>query len=137
MKSYKISIVFTLFLNLLFVSSVFSEVEMQVQKTLNLKESPVDVVMSSGGAYLYILTEDGTVHVYTSSGTLKGQVKVGKDITSITAGPGDDVIFVKNERDKSVQRVLIDFIFEFNIKDSPFKGNADAPVSIVVFSDYQ
>jgi hypothetical protein len=136
-KPYKPSIVFTLFLSLLFACSSFAEVDWQVQKTLNLKEVPVDVVMSSGGSYLYVLTDDGTVYVYTASGTLKGQVQVGKDINSITAGPGDDIIFAKNEKDKTVQRILIDFIYDFHIEDSPFKGNPDAPVSIVVFSDYQ
>jgi hypothetical protein len=93
--------------------------------------------MSAGGSYLYILTGDGIVHVYTTSGTLKGRIQVGKDISSITAGPGEYILFAKNAKDKSVQSILIDFIYDFNIKDSPFKGNADAPVSIVVFSDYQ
>ena len=137
MKPYKLSITFTLLLSLLCACSVFAEVDWLVQKTLNLEDAPVDVVMSSGGTYLYVLTDDGTVHVYTSSGILRGRAQVGKDVSSITAGPGDDIIFVKNTKDKSVQRILIDFIHDFNIKDSPFKGNADAPVSIVIFSDYQ
>ncbi|MFC1494501.1 YncE family protein [Thermodesulfobacteriota bacterium] len=138
MKIFRICALFTLFLSMICeYSALAEEVDWTIQKTLSLKNPPVDVATSAGGSYLYVLTEDGTVHIYDSSSTLKGRIQVGKDVNSITAGPGKDVIFVKNTKEKTVKRILIEFIYDFNVKDSPFKGNADAPVSIVFFSDYQ
>ena len=137
MKSYKLSVFLTLILSLLYTGPALAEVDWQIQKTLNLQEPPIDMVLSAGGTYLYVLTDDGFVHVYSSSGDLKGQIQVGKDVNSIAAGPSEDTIFVKNTNEKTVQRILVDFIYDFNLKDSPFKGNAEAPVSIAVFSDYQ
>jgi hypothetical protein len=133
----KFIIFFALFLILILASSALSEVDWQIQKTLNLQDAPVDMVLSRGGSYLYVLTDDGTVHVYSTSGILKGRMQVGKDTNSLAAGPSDDIIFVKNAKEKSIKRILIDFVYEFNLKDSPFKGNAEAPVTIVVFSDFQ
>ena len=137
MKLYKLGIVSTLFISIVCASPVLAEVDWQVQKTLKLEEEPLDVVMSTGGTYLYVLTGDGAVHVYTSAGVLRGSIQVGKDISSITAGPGDDIIFAKNEKDKTIQRILVGFIHEFNTKDAPYKGNINAPVTVAVFSDYQ
>lgn len=134
----KIFIVFfTLFFSLILISPVLSEVDWQIQKTLNLQDAPVDMVLSRGGSYLYVLTDDGIVHVYSTSGDHKGSIQVGKDINSLAAGPGDDIIFVKNTKEKTIKRILVDFIYDFNLKDSPFKGNEHAPVTIVVFSDFQ
>lgn len=137
MRPYKLIVFFILFLIILGTSPVVAEVDWQLQKTLNLQDDPVDMVLSRGGSYLYVLTDDGTVHVYSASGILKGRMQVGKDASSLAAGPGDDIIFVKNTKEKTIKRILIDFIYDFNLKDSPFKGNADAPVTIVVFSDFQ
>ena len=137
MRLYKFTVLIVLLFCLAGTSPASAEVDWQIQKTLNLQSAPIDMTVSAGGSYLLVLTEDGTVHVYSSSGALKGRIQAGKDISSIAAGPTDDIFYVKNTKAKTVQRIAIDFIYDFNLKDSPFKGNPDAPVSIVVFSDYQ
>ena len=137
MKLKKFIVFFTLLFSLTLAYPALSEVDWQIQQTLNLQDDPVDMVLSRGGSYLYVLTDDGVVHVYSSSGDLKGSMQVGKDAGSLAAGPSDDIIFVNNKKDKSIKRILVDFIYDFDLKDSPFKGSADAPVTIVVFSDFQ
>lgn len=37
----------------------------------------------------------------------------------------------------TVQLITLDFIQNINVTGSPFKGPADAPIAIAVFSDFQ
>lgn len=137
MKRYSLSVVFALLLSLICAWSALAEVEWQVQKTLTLEKKPLDVIMSVQGSWLFVLTDDGIVQIYNSAGVLKDQIEVGRHVDSIAAGPEDNILIVKSKKEKTVQRISFEFIREINVTGSPYKGNPDAPVVIVVFSDYQ
>ena len=137
MKRYSLSVVFALLLSLICAWSALAEVEWQVQKTLTLEKKPLDVIMSVQGSWLFVLTDDGIVKIYNSAGVLKDQIEVGRHVDSIAAGPEDNILIVKSKKEKTVQRISFEFIREINVTGSPYKGNPDAPVVIVVFSDYQ
>ncbi len=137
MRRYRLYLLLILFLSLTYTFPALAKVDWEIQKTLKFKGAPIDMVSSPNGIYLFVLTDDGTLHIYSSSGTLKGRINVGRQFDTIAAGPGEEIVFLKSTKEKSVQRVSIDFIYDFNFQDSPFKGNAEAPVSVVVFSDYQ
>ena len=137
MKRYSLSVVFALLLSLIYAWSALAEVEWQVQKTLTLEKKPLDVIMSVQGSWLFVLTDDGIVQIYNSAGVLKDQIEVGRHVDSIAAGPEDNILIVKSKKEKTVQRISFEFIREINVTGSPYKGNPDAPVVIVVFSDYQ
>jgi hypothetical protein len=137
MNRYSLSIICTLLLSLICAWSAIAEVEWQVQKTLTLEKKPLDMVTSVQGSWLLVLTDDGIVHIYNSAGVLKDQIEVGKHVDSIAAGPEENIFIVKSKKEKTVQRISFEFIREINVTGSPYKGNADAPVVIAVFSDYQ
>jgi hypothetical protein len=52
-------------------------------------------------------------------------------------GPREDVLLLTSGNAKTVQIITLDFIQEINISESPFKGNADAPVAVTTFTDFQ
>ena len=106
-------------------------------RILFLEKKPLDVIMSVQGSWLFVLTDDGIVQIYNSAGVLKDQIEVGRHVDSIAAGPEDNILIVKSKKEKTVQRISFEFIREINVTGSPYKGNPDAPVVIVVFSDYQ
>lgn len=137
MKRYSLSVAFNLFLSLICAWSAIAEVEWQVQKALNLENTPLDMAMSAGGSWLFVLTDDGIVHVYNSVGILEDRMEVGKHIDSIAAGPEENILILKSKKEKTVQHIVFDFVQDINIEGSPYKGNADAPVVIAVFNDYQ
>jgi hypothetical protein len=134
-KKNLLKIIFLMFLICPFSAS--AEVDWTVQRIINLEKRPVDTVVSIRGTYMYILTDDGIIHVYDSDGNSKGQIEAGKEVDQIATGPGDEQLILKSSRNKEVRTISVDFIQEINIKGSPYKGNADAPVVIVVFTDYQ
>lgn len=122
---------------LVWVASSNATVEVNVVKTLNLKEKPRDTAMTLNGKWLYILTEKGEILIYASNGKLKETISVGEHVESINVGPREDVLLLTSGKEKTVQIITLDFIQVINISGSPFKGNPDAPVVVATFNDFE
>ena len=112
-------------------------VEWDIAKTLKIEKTPLDVAVSVNGRWVYVLTEQGSIVIYSGEGKLEDEVAVGKQIDGIKAGPEEHILYLSSRKNKTVQILVLDFIQNINISNSPFKGRIDAPVQIVVFSDFQ
>jgi len=137
MKSKLAIFLVTLLLLLTWLTVSPATVEWDVAGTLNLKEKPRDAAIALNGRYIYVLTYEGEILIYSSNGELEDTISVGKSVEGIEAGPREDVLLLTSGQDKSVQLILLDFIQEINLSGSPFKGNADAPVAVATFNDFQ
>ena len=118
-------------------SPVKGEVEWDVKKTLKLESPPVDLAASLNGKYIYVLTDQGSILIYSVEGKLEDKISVGRQVDGIRVGPWEDVILLASKKNKQVQILLLEFIKDIDLSNSPFKGPADAPVQIAVFSDFQ
>jgi protein-disulfide isomerase len=118
-------------------ASSHAEVEMTIARTLTLDEIPVDSALSAGGKYIFVLTDKGKVLVYNPDGKLNDTIPVDKSIDSIKAGPREEILLLVSSKKKTVQVAVLEFVQEINTSGSPFKGAADAPVTIVLFTDFQ
>jgi len=121
----------------IFCTHSLASVEWAVQKTLELKNSPVDIAVSQNGAWIFVLTDQGTILVYSSKGTLKGRIEVGTHVDQIKTGPREDILFATSRKNKTVKVIDLEFIWDIDVSGSPTKGPAEAPVTIVVFGDFQ
>jgi protein-disulfide isomerase len=117
--------------------SSHAEVKVNVYRTLNLQESPVDTAISVGGKYIFVLTDKGTVLVYTPDGRLDDTIPVDKSVDSIKAGPGENILFLVSSKKKTIEIVILEFVQNIDISGAPFKGPDNAPVTIVEFTDFQ
>jgi len=118
-------------------SPVKGEVEWDVKKTLKLESPPVDLAASLNGKYIYVLTDQGSILIYSVEGKLEDKISVGRQVDGIRVGPWEDVILLTSKKNKQVQILLLEFIKDIDVSNSPFKGPVDAPVQIAVFSDFQ
>ena len=116
---------------------VLAKTDWQVLQKLQLEQAPIDMLVSSNNQWVYILTNDGQILIYATSGGLKDSIDVGPDVDQIKDGPRDDMLFLLSRASKSVQIIKIDFTEEITTRGSPVKGPADAPVTVAVFSDFQ
>ncbi len=135
----KRSVIFFLIAVIFFTlsSPVKGEVEWDVKKTLKLESPPVDLAASLNGKYIYVLTDQGSILIYSVEGKLEDRISVGRQVDGIRVGPWEDVILLTSKKNKQVQILLLEFIKDIDLSNSPFKGPADAPVQIAVFSDFQ
>jgi protein-disulfide isomerase len=132
-----ILLLISLLIGLGITASSHAQVEVNVYRTLDLPETPVDTAISVGGKYLFVLTDKGAVLVYAPDGRLTDTIPVDTSVDSIKAGPREDVLLLVSSKKKTVQIVILQFVQNIDISGAPFKGVADAPVTIVEFTDFQ
>ena len=112
-------------------------VDWDVTRTLNIEKTPLDVAVSVNGRWIFVLTEQGSIAIYSGDGTLEGEVAVGKHVDGIKAGPEEHILLLTSRKNRTVQILALDFIQNIDVSNSPFKGRVDASVEIAVFGDFQ
>lgn len=116
---------------------VQAAVEVKVLSIVDLDKSPIDVVTTGDGKWAYILMP-GEVQVYSlNTKSLQGRFPVDKEVRRISVSSRGDRLYLMNEKSKTLSIAGMAFVDTFTVTGSPFKGPADAPVVITVFSDYQ
>ena len=102
-----------------------------------LPYSPVDMVQSVDGKYIYILTDNHKLLIYEPNGNLKASVDVDPGVVAIdTDARGENVLLVDKDN-KSFSVYSVDFVADIDVSGAPFKGKAEAPNTVAVFSDFE
>lgn len=98
---------------------------------------PTDMVQSVDGQYIYILTDNHKLLIYEPNGNLKASVDVDPGVVAIdTDARGENVLLIDKDS-KTFSVFSVSFVTEIDIAGAPFKGKADAPVTVAVFSDFE
>lgn len=135
----KKSIICLLALTAIVLSTVasYAEVDYKVKKRFKLESTPLDVKLSVSGRWVYVLTNDGSLRVYSRHGTFTGKMAVGTSFDQIEPGATDEEIYLKSSRQKSIQLLDVTYDHAISVKGSPYKGRIDAPIVIVDYTDFQ
>jgi len=110
-------------------------VEGRLVKSLQLSSPPLDVDVSPDGQQLFVL-ETGKLLVYTIRGDLLGEYRLEKPVSSIKA-QSPNLVLLYDSAAKQVDYLLIEVLHDINTAGAPAKGPADAPVTIVMYDDFQ
>ena len=114
-----------------------AEMEFDVRQTIPLAKKAVDIATSGDGKYLYVLLEGGVVDVYDQSGQRQESLQIGGAIDKIAASPDGSILFLTDSAANTVKIAEVSYLASIDTVGSPYKGKADAPVVIVVYSDFQ
>jgi protein-disulfide isomerase len=114
-----------------------AEIEGEVLDTRLFAKPPLDMLPSSGGEYLYALLPGGRLDVYNRKGELSGSLKVDAAFTRLRQGPSEDMVWLSAPTRTDAQLMAVNLVREIPIAGSPALGPADAPVTIVIFSDFE
>ncbi len=115
----------------------FAEVEWNIIQTFKLDATPIDTAVSPDGRRIYVLTEDGNIHIYSANGIREEKIQVGNQIDQINLDPKGEYLFISSRQNKTVKIIALNFIYDLDTTGAPFKGAKNAPVVIAVFSDFQ
>ena len=118
-----------------------AKVDSTVTNTFKAAGAPLDMASSVNGKYVYVLNK-GSINIYTNNGKLEDSITVDPSFNRIAVSGLDlanleDKIFVSSDSTGTVQEISYSFIVSIDTTDAPFLGMANAPVSIVIFSDFQ
>jgi protein-disulfide isomerase len=128
---------FVLLLGIFFWQPCRAEVDLEVLGNIAVDATPVDVAVSKDGRWIYVLTGDARLHIYSQKGALNGSILVPAGSQRIASGPGDDILFVTNTDTRAVQVVRVNLQHEFTSAQSPTRGPAEAPVTLTLFTDFE
>ncbi|WP_417909323.1 thioredoxin domain-containing protein [Candidatus Electronema sp. PJ] len=106
---------------------------MQAWKT---ESKPVDFVQSLDGRIVFILGEDNKVYLYSTEGQKLGVIPADPDTVGVDISPRGEMLYLM-DKSGAYKALDISFAKDIDISGSPFKGKEDAPVALVVFSDFQ
>lgn len=113
-----------------------STLKWSAKKTWKLSVKPVDFVQSLDNKLVFVLGEDSEVHIYTVDGVALGTIPVAKETMAIDIAPRGEMLYLINS-DKTYTALDISFAQNIDTAGSPFLGKENAPISLVVFSDFQ
>lgn len=136
-RKYFIGVMLALLIFPLFPSKSHALVEWDIQKVLKLDTQPLDVAVPNNGNSIFILSKSGKILIYSFDGELKGEIDAGNHVDQIKAGPSDEWLFLSSRENKTVKILHVDFMQHIDISGSPFLGPENAPIVMVVFSDFQ
>jgi len=108
-----------------------------VIKTLKIKDEPIDLAFSTSRNQFYVLTATGEILIYATDGSLVESIPVGTGFDQLRHIQGSDILLLTSRRDKTVKIIELAYVQDIDLSGSPTKGPADAPVVIVVFTDFQ
>ena len=132
----------TLFLSVLMIviaswQLCLAETDLEILNRVELEATPLDVAVSDDGLWVYVLTDSARLYIYSLEGKLQGSVAVPEGSQHIAVSPVQDLLMITNSLDRTLQTVRINLEHTFSLEDSPTLGPADAPVTIVEFTDFE
>jgi len=114
-----------------------ADIEWTEKKQIKFEVSPIDMVTSPDGKWLIVLSS-GEILVYSMpEGKVISRMPVDKTFDKLTYSATDETIILSSSARKTMEFVQMVEVHKFSLEALPFKGPKNAPVTVVVFSDYQ
>ncbi|BCO08806.1 hypothetical protein GF1_11820 [Desulfolithobacter dissulfuricans] len=113
------------------------EVDWSIRTSWKLDTTPLDFVHTLDGKKVFVLGSDHKVHVYTARGEKLGAIPVDRNISGIDIAPRGETLYLVSRDGNSFTAVDVSFTQNIDVSRAPFLGPENAPVTLVVFSDFQ
>lgn len=123
-------------------ASASAAVDWLVEKTLETKTAITAMATSFDGKNFFVLTKAGELMMLDEAGVEQGRLKVepGMDrlfLSGFQKAGVPEQLFVANSSSGRIQQLSFSLVAAIDQGNSPFLGNPEAPVALVVFSDFQ
>lgn len=131
---------YTLAVFLLLLSAVRPSpagLEWTEKKQLKLDVSPIDTAASPDGKWMIVLSP-GELLVYSlQEDKVLSRMTIDKAFDRLAYSAADEAIVISSSSGKMIKFIGLDTVHAFSLAGLPFKGPENAPVTMLVFTDYQ
>ena len=113
-----------------------SQVEVRMLRSIQLDHTPKQIATTADGQRIYVLTETGEIQLFSSNGDPLGRFDAGPDVTGISP-QGSNRLILEMKAQKEMMLVMLEPVVQIPTEGSPSMGPEDAPVTIVIFDDFE
>ncbi|MEJ2723286.1 MAG: hypothetical protein P8175_01325 [Deltaproteobacteria bacterium] len=118
-------------------STARAAVDWEEIKELSLEKPPLDIAASLNGDFIFVLVP-GAVLVYgEKEDRPMNRIPLDQGFDRVTWSEKNKTLILTSTSSKTVKLLRLEEIYRLDVSGLPFKGGPDAPVTMVVFSDYQ
>ncbi len=122
---------------LLLSTAGFGEIlDARLLRTLGVRETIRQVAATADGERIYVLTEKGTINILDRDGRSQGGIAVGPDIIGLTP-QGKDRLLLQSKDHRQLLQLILEPRVAIPVAGSPLHGDEKAPVTIVIFDDFE
>ena len=131
-------LIFILFLSIFFsTQNVYAGWDWNDRIERRFKNPPLDVAESIDGQTLFVLTP-GEILIYSTAGDrVENRISVDQGYDRIVYSYKNNTLILTGRSNKSLKIIQLQKIFEFDLSGLAVLGSDTAPITVVVFSDYQ
>jgi predicted DsbA family dithiol-disulfide isomerase len=108
-----------------------------VQNSWPLPVQPLDIAQSLDNKKVFILGADAKVHIFAPDGKKLADLPVDANTSGIDIAPRGEMLYLINGKNNTYTAIDISFNQKIDITGAPIQGKTDAPVTIIVFSDFE
>ncbi len=112
-------------------------VEWKVQQTWPIAGKTLAMVNSLDGKFVFLLNDKQQVQIFNTQGQLQGSIPVDAGVSAIDISPQGELLYLINNTSQSFTAVAVSFVIDIDTAGVPFKGPADAPVTMTLFTDFE
>jgi hypothetical protein len=123
--------------SIVILHQVQAEVKWNTLKEIDLKTEALDIATSPDEQVLFLLSR-GEVLVY-SLGEEKviERIPLDKEFDKLNYLPRTNALVLTSSSNKNLRVIKMELIQNFDITELPYQGPENAPVTVIVFNDYQ
>jgi len=129
-----------LFIMIIWVSApgfIYAEIDLTLIKQTDLDVQPLDTATSDDGKLIFVLAR-GEILIYSiDEGKVANRIPIDKNFDRLTYAAQTNALILTSSSSKTLKIIQVDFIYDIALDGLPFKGKADAAVTVAVFDDYQ
>jgi len=117
--------------------SVGAEMQVELNKRQPLGKTPLDIAQSVSDGRLFVLLEGGTVQIFSADGQIQERFQADPDVTTLEVSPDGQRLYLGNAKRNELQFIDLSNVYDLPVNNSAIKGPTDAPVTIMLFDDFQ
>ena len=108
-----------------------------VQASWPIPAKPLDIAQSLDNKKVFILAADAKVYIFSPDGKQLGSLPVDPSVNAIDIAARGEMLYLVNNKTNTYTAIDVSFNQKIDITGAPVRGKVDAPVTLVLFSDFE
>jgi len=108
-----------------------------VQASWSIPAKPLDIAQTLDNKKVFILGADAKVYIFTPDGKQLGVLPVDPSVNAIDIAARGEMLYLINNKANTYTAIDVSFNQKIDIVGAPVRGKVDAPVTLVLFSDFE